>query len=408
MEGVLSRADEAAADDHWIGPAPSPLQIAALMLIGTVGMEITGVQPVLLGALVTEGRLTSAGLGWASTSEFLCLGATVGLAGAFLKPRRIKLVIVCMSLASLIVDLLVFSEHGLPLVLNRALAGLFEGLLVWPAVCMIARSSTPALWSAIFLTLQTLGQLVFASVLPLTVMRGHGANVGFLVLGLLSLSSLLAAHFSPSSFSDLPASANEKRGSGLLSVPAIASLVSVALIGAFSFGLFAYLPPLGAGAKLSAQTQGLAVSAVLAAQIAGSTLAAVVAKRISYYPVFLVCVLVNAVILAVLASSPGPFLFTAAAAAFGFLWLFFAPFQVPLVIESDPTRRTAVLLAGVQMLGGAAGPLLCSFFVTDTEARGVLVVAGACFLVAFMISTVLHLRHRRARRSPREVLVGQR
>ena len=77
---------------------------------------------------------------------------------------------------------------------------------------------------------------------------------------------------------------------------------------------------------------------------------------------------------------------------FGFFWGFFMPFQLPLVIEADPTRRSAVFVPGAMALGAAGGPLLCSFFVTDIDARGALAVSGVCLLVSFSIATVLHLR----------------
>ena len=79
---------------EWIGPAPSPGAFAAVLLIGTIGMLICGVQPVLLGALVAEGRLSTAALGWATTAEFLALGFGIFVAGAVLKPRRLRLLVV--------------------------------------------------------------------------------------------------------------------------------------------------------------------------------------------------------------------------------------------------------------------------------------------------------------------------
>jgi MFS family permease len=175
----------------------------------------------------------------------------------------------------------------------------------------------------------------------------------------------------------------------------MASLVSVFLIAAFSIGLFVYLAPLAMQAHLDARTMGLAVSAVLAASTAGSGIAAILAKKLHYFPIFVACLIVNAALLAIFSVMPGAWVFIAASAVFGFFWLFFLPFQVLLVIEADPTRRIAVVTPGAQLLGGASGPLLCSFFVTDSDARGALAVCGACFAASFVISTTLHLRRRR-------------
>src|ERR1700736_90434 len=74
----------------WIGLAPTPAGIAALLTVGTVGMMITGVQPVVFGALVREGRLSVAELGQATTAEFLALGIGVLVAGAVIRPRHLR------------------------------------------------------------------------------------------------------------------------------------------------------------------------------------------------------------------------------------------------------------------------------------------------------------------------------
>ena len=171
-------------------------------------------------------------------------------------------------------------------------------------------------------------------------------------------------------------------------------LLCVFLIAAFSIGLFAYLAPLASQAHIDNEGLGLIVSIVLGTSIAGSALAAAMAGRVGYYAAFIVCLVVNAAVLGVLATLPHLLVFALAAGVFGFFWLYFMPFQVPFVIEADPTRRIAVIVPGAQLFGAAAGPFLCSFFVSDVETRGVLWVCGACFAAAFLICTALHLNHR--------------
>src|ERR1700737_293814 len=94
-EGSLM--DSSLADDErpidgarWIGPRPTASGITAVLLIGTVGMMMCGVQPVLFGTLVNEGRLTAAGLGWTTTAEFLTLGIGIMAAGAWFKQRHLR------------------------------------------------------------------------------------------------------------------------------------------------------------------------------------------------------------------------------------------------------------------------------------------------------------------------------
>jgi hypothetical protein len=402
MHAGLPMEPGEAGEVGWIGAPPSPVAITAVLVVGTVGMLICGVQPVLLGALLAEHRLSSAELGLTTTAEFLSLGIAMGLAGAFLQPRRLRAKMAVAALVALVADLLVAREAGVSLLLNRAVAGLAEGLLVWCAGCMIARSAAPARWAAIFLTIQNLSQLVFAAAAPVTVMKLGGADAGFLALGATAILALAATPFLPSALADLPAPPKGEPGGGkAYSARALASLVSVFLIAAFSIGLFAYLAPLAAQAHIDTKGLGLLVSIVLATQTLGSALAAVVANRVRYYTVFVICVVANAVILAMLAVLPGFPLFALATGLFGFFWLFFLPFQLPFVIESDPTRRIAVITPSAQLLGGAAGPLLCSFFVTDADSTGALVVCGVCFAAAFVISTALHIHHLRSLRAAR-------
>ena len=386
-------AETAAGAAHWIGTRPSGGQLAAVLLIGTVGMMICGVQPVLLGSLVLEHRLSSAALGWTTTAEFVSLAVGIWFAGTFWKPTRMRHRVALAAVLAIVADWLVMGEHGTAVLINRTLAGLPEGVLVWLTSCLIARSPTPARMSGIFLTLQNTSQFAFAAILPPTLMRHDGADGGFVALALTAVLALLATPFIPDSFAALPSSAgrSDRRS---YSVGAVSCLVSVFLIAAFSIGVFAYIEPLGAQAHMSEEMVGYAVSAVLGASTLGSTLAAIVPK-IPHYAVFLVCMLINAVVIGLLASMPGPVLFFSAAALFGFCWLFFMPYQLPMSVEADPTRQITVVLPGVQLVGGSAGPLLSSFFVTDTDARGALLMCFICLVIAFAISTVQHFTRRK-------------
>jgi hypothetical protein len=382
---------------QWIGPAPSRARLTAVLLVGTMGMMICGVQPVLLGSLVLERRLSSAALGWATTAEFLTLALAIWFAGTFWKPTHLRSRIALAAALAIIADALVSGERGNIVLLNRALAGLPEGVLVWLTGCMVARSPLPARMAAIFLTLQNVSQFIFAAILPPTLMRRYGADGGFIALAFTAALALLVTPLIPRSFVELAAS-RAPSGPAVYSASTIVCLLSIFLISAFSIGLFAYLAPLGAQAHLSEEMIGYAVSVVLGASTLGSALAAAAARKIPHYAVFAVCLLVNTIVVVVLAVMPGAAVFLSAAALFGFSWLFFMPFQVPMAIEADPTRRIAVILPGAQLLGASAGPLLSSFFVTDTDARGALVVCWVCFLVAFAMTSVQHFRRRRRER----------
>lgn len=389
-------AERAPGGVQWIGASPSGGQLAAILLIGTMGMLICGVQPVLLGSLVLEHRLSSAALGWAVTAEFVTLALGIWLAGTFWKPTRMRSRIALAAVLAIVADCLVVREHGTQVLINRALAGVPEGVLVWVTACMVARSPTPARMAGFFLTLQNVSQFAFAAILPPTLMHRYGADGGFVALAATAALALVATPFIPDSFAELPSSGGHA-GKLAYSPSVIACLVCVFLISAFSIGLFAYLGPLGAQAHLSEEMIGYAVAAVLCGSTLGSLLATAL-PRIPHYPLFLGCLLINTVVVGVLASMPGPVAFLSVAALFGFFWLFFLPYQLPMAIEIDPTRQIGVVLPGAQLVGAGAGPLLGSFLVTDTDARAALLVCWVCFLIAFVIATVQHFRrHKRDR-----------
>ncbi len=385
--------DDAATPRGWIGSPPSVIEIAAILTVGTIGMLICGVQPVLLGALVTEGRLSNAGLGQATTAEFMTLGLVIGLAGTFLRPRRLPLIAICAAALTGLADIGMIYQSGAALLANRAVSGAGEAILVWVTVCMIARSSTPTRWAAIFLTIQGITQLAFAALMPLTLMASHGANGGFVGMAGTAVLAALAALFLPRRMADLPKGEEESPAGVLFAPRSLIVLASVFLISAFSIGLFSYLAPLAIQAGLSQAQLGFVVSMVLGTSVLGAAAAALVPK-LPYFPIFAANVVINGIILYMLWDLPAFPLFMVAAALFGFSWQSFQPYQLPMAIEADPTRRVAVMMGGVQLVGASVGPLVCSFFVTDNEARGSLIVVGICFAAAFLLACILHLGRR--------------
>jgi hypothetical protein len=385
----------------WIGLAPTPAGIAALLTVGTVGMMITGVQPVVFGALVREGRLSVAELGQATTAEFLALGIGVLVAGALFRPRHLRWYGMGAGLVVVAANLLGTAHAGHAFLADRALAGLAEGILLWLPGCMLARSTRPAFWSGIFITIQTLAQLAYVAIVPTTAMAQLGANGALISLAVTGGIAMAVSPAMPSHFQDLRSSAAtvlpEAAGRRRISISGagIAALAAMSLSAAFQIGLYAYFEPLSAQAGLNPRTLNLAVTAALAAQVAGSTLAAMLSKRVGHFHVLIAWAVTNFGLLFTFVAMPKAPLFVATATVFGFVWLFFMPFQYPLVIDADPTRRAAVLLPGAQLLGGAAGPFLCSLAVTSTDVRGALVVAGLCVLATLSIAVVQHVRRQR-------------
>jgi hypothetical protein len=341
---------ENVAAPAWVGAPPSVTQSVAVMFVGVVGILIAGLQPLLLGALGQENRLSAAQLGHAATAELLVMGLAAALAGAWVKPERLKLIGLACGLALAAANLATLGVRGEGITLARAAAGAPEGLMLWMIISLISRAPRPERWSGIYLTVQTLAQLLLASALTAWVLGRYGANGGFVALAGFGALAALASLAVPDRYAAL-AHSTETRG---LSPPAgWASLAACFLFLAFIVGVWVYAEPLSHQSGHGPQVAGAAVSVSLGFQVLGGGAATLLAGRIRWFWAIVVCGALDFALLALFWSLPGAPVFLAASAAFGFLWLFVMPFLAPMTIEADPSRHAAVLLGGANLLGSS-------------------------------------------------------
>ena len=94
-----------------------------------------------------------------------------------------------------------------------------------------------------------------------------------------------------------------------------------------------------------------------------------------------------------------PTIFVIMTAAFGFLWMFYIPYNTAYMIVVDPSRRTLPYLGAVQTLGSSIGPALASYAVAGNDVRGALAV-GASMLALSIILVYLELSFRYTSQSP--------
>jgi len=371
----------------WIGSRPSALQFSAVMFVGVAGIMIAGLQPLLLGTLAHEGRLSPAQIGQAATAELLAMGLAAFVAGAALKPKRLKLIAVVMALVLAAIDIATPYVQGDTITLVRGLAGLPSGVLMWITIALIARTPTPERWSGVYLTVQTLAQFGMATILSATVVPIYGSDGGWFGLAAFCALTAVAALFIPDSYAPLPKT--ENNGS-LPGVRGWLALISAFLYSAFTIGVWVYAEPLSRQAGHDPGITGAAVSISLACQVAGGAAATLLAGRINWLWTTIISAALNLGVLVGFYVLPGPEAFLVLSGAFGFLWLFVLPFLVPMVIEADPTRRAAVLIGGAQVMGGSFGPFFASMLVTDVDSRGAILFGGACLIGAIVLAFGLH------------------
>jgi hypothetical protein len=273
------------------------------------------------------------------------------------------------------------------IVANRAAAGVVEGILYWLLTNMIARSLVAERWSGISMTVMTVVPLLLATVLPLGIMRDYGVHGGYVALAVLALIGVIASLFLPRSLTPLVGPAQEGPPVGALRLRALAVLASAFLFQTCITATWAYLQPLSARAHHPATTISVAVACGLGAQVCGSLLAAVTAHRVPFFRVLGVGFPLVGVSVLVILGLPGPGVFVLTIICFAFLSQFLIPFELSLTISADPTRRAALLMSPVQMLGGSAGPLLASIAMaasgsTKNAAQVSLAALGCAMILA--------------------------
>ncbi len=356
----------------------APAAVVAVMIVGSVGVLIPGLQPQLLGALAHEGRLAASTLGLVATVELLAMGIGAGASNFVLPVTRLRLVAAVAIMLTAALDLITPGVGGGALLAVRAASGLAEGVLIWIAIGLIVRSAEPVRWSAIYLLAQTLAQLGLATLLGLYVIPRFASRGGFTGLGLVTLLGLAALPWLPRRYDAVEAAPET---GGLPPPRGLLALAGVLFYLGFVVAVWVYVEPLGIQRGIAPDTLAVVTPLALGMQVVGAGMATLLAGRLPAAKVVAVVAAVNLGVLAAMGVSTSATAFVAAAAGFGFLWLFAMPFQIPLVIAADPSRRAAVLIGGAQLIGSSLGPLGASFLVTDGDVSPVLWLGAASLLL---------------------------
>lgn len=390
----MTATDAAHAENgDWLVGNPTGLQLAAALWIGSVGLLILGLQPVLLGALYSEGHVTGDELALAATAEMIAIAIGSAIVAMLLPARNMRwksaALLVLLALANFWTA---YAMSSNALIGARTLAGLAEGGLVAVATELIARSRRAERIGGYFVTLQTLAQCALALLLALYAVPAAGAAGGFVALGVVCLLSLVVAWIVPDDYADLP---KDEHFANVLTVPAITALLSIFCYFMFFGAVWAFLEPLGAEFGIDGRTVGLMVSASLAAQVMGAMTATVFEARIDYRFAITVIGAIATISSVLLASGPGLLVFWSVAMVMGFILLFIVPYQIRLAITADETRNAVLLVPAAQLFGLAIGPVAASLLIDGQNFRPVPEFAAASALASVALLGVFVLVARR-------------
>lgn len=383
-------------DGDWLVGNPTGGQLASALWIGSVGLLILGLQPVLLGALYTEGHVSGDELALVATAEMIAIAIGSAIVAMLLSARNMRwksaVLLLLLALANVWTA---YAAGANALMAARALAGLAEGGLVAVATELIARSRRAERIGGFFVTMQTLAQCALALLLALYVIPAAGSAGGFLILAVVCVLSLIVAFVVPADYADLP---KDENLTNVLTIPSITALLCVFCYFMFFGSVWAFLEPLGAQFGIDGRTVGLIVSASLAAQVSGAMMATAFEARIDYRLAVAAIGVVALVCSLVLASGPDLITFWMAALAMGFILLFIVPYQIRLAITADETRTAVLLVPAAQLFGLAIGPIAASLLINGKDFRPVpeFAAASAVASVALLGLFIVVSRRRRA------------
>jgi DHA1 family inner membrane transport protein len=377
------------ATAEYTSPLPTSTRtVIAGLFLGTVSFMITGIQPVLLGGLAEEGRLSEAMLGRVAWVEVAALALAAAIGPRLLRFGSARRSIAGACLALALCNATVYVSHSTDLlIISRIVAGLMEGLLLATTNIAITRGRHPERLSATFLMVSAIPQVAASYLLPAAVMPRFGADSGFGILCALSVVGVAVAFLLGNEIQDAPP---RKPATQVWTPAVLIGLCAVIIQNAANGAGWEYQARIGENLHFSGQTVGTAVAADLIFQIAGTLAVAWFAWRLPFRAVLLLSCPIQAGILITMGLVHDPRAYIAICALFGMLWLGVNPYQVSLLIDLDKTRQVevALLLASLQLMGFSTGPLICSFFVKPGDVAGAFWCAAGMVLVSLLLYIV--------------------
>jgi hypothetical protein len=356
-------------------------RLVVALLLGSTGLLVLGIQPLLYGAYVQSGRVSEAGVGLLASIEIaaLSIACAAGVAGLQRWPS--------WTVAALGGVLLLAGNllpEAVPLLLSRAVAGAGGGLLVALAAAAIAQRTDVDRSAAAFLLAQAISQYAVLSWFSRSTLVASATQIQQALIIALFISLPMIAWL-PKYLglkNDRAKEAPTVRPSGR---GAAALLISGLFVGA-AVGIWAYLGLWMDGRGLAANRVAPLLSAALFGQMAGAALAMILnaGGRSSDRAIVAGVVLLLA-IGGLLGRGPEGSSGTMLAMLFGAAWMFATPAFTGFLVEIDPTRASLPYAASAQLLGAAVIPALSGQMLATQSLDGV--ICGMAVLT--MVSLVL-------------------
>ncbi|WP_296624361.1 hypothetical protein [Rhizorhabdus sp.] len=366
--------------------APPEVRWLPFVLLGIGAGCISALQPLLLELLRAAGKLDMGQIGLAATAEAAGMAIASTLAALCLPLTRLKAKAGLAIVAMLIANGGTILTEGGAIVALRFVNGAGAGMLLWALIGVFSRSAQPARLFAIYVTAQSVLALALSQAIGEVVAPAFGHSGAYGLLVAMNLAMLIALLWLTDA---LPGAGHAVRG--LPGGRAIVALFAIAAFLAGIMSLWVYLLPVLRGVGFDARTAGHAVSIGIAAQIAGGLLAAILALRLGAMAAWIAGIAIAGAAVLLLTQGGSSLVMLTAAAAFGFVWIFVPPFQMPAVLAVDPSGRGAMLVGTAQLGGTVIGPLAAAPLVERHGAGAAATAALAWLALSLMLLVVSRL-----------------
>lgn len=355
----------------------STAESTIVISMGVVSGCIAALQPILLGGLLEQGQLDVVQMGQAATSEATGMALATTLAATFLKPAGLKRIAAVALMVALAANAGTAFGEGLGIILLRGLNGLCSGVLLWILLGLLARSAAPGRAFAIYVTSQAVISFLFSLLISNWLVNVAGAAGGYALFAIADLALLLSVW-------RMPAAYNAGSDPSAFSAPPLTGVLGLIAVGLFIaaiMGFWVYVLPLGKELGYPEEHLKSALSMAIAAQIAAGLCAIMLASKLRP---FVACLMGTAVIAACafvfMTQTTLPALYVSLV-VFSFIWMFVPPFQLPLVIEFDPSLRSAIFIGTAQLSGVALGPILSAQFISGDSSLN---TVYSCYAMAIL------------------------
>ena len=367
-----------------------PLQIWSIIAVAiTVGC-LPALMPVLLGALLDESRITPDQVGQAATAEALGRVLASALAGALLRPVHLRAITAVAAAVMAATNFIIIYAMPEAILVARFCNGIGAGMVLWMLVGLMAQVDQPGQLFATYVTVQSVITFLLSSALTTLLVPTWGSSGGYVALAVMAAIPLAFGFLVPRQY-PIPA---QSVNTGW---PSQRGLIGLGAVFLFMAGIFAFWVYVGALARQLGHPPSLtgsAISYAIAVQIGGGLAAIRFADRWSGTTTTAMAALGTAGGALLLLYVQHTWALYASTGIIAFLWMFTPALHLPLVLQFDPSRRSAIYTGTAQLGGVAAGPFLASFFVEASDYRGAAITSVGMFVACALLLLLFSRRKR--------------